>query len=302
MIKHITYNKKYINRYLFPNIDKKKDNVQISYNNLKKNINNITINEYMLSKSNEKYDKNDLESFKKKLLENPVETIKNNKELQIYPYINLNNYQQINNSKKEFKSLEIDTTKELLNKLHKRLKVKLSNLNIKQKKISKNSNSIHKKSVSTISLISKKTLESENINKDNTCKKKKIYKIPNSFLKSSLNYSLSQILTKAKNEEDKSIEERNKMINQINGINNYNFITQLKSRNKIKPVTQLKKKYIIKSDINISKNKINQKLSKQRTQIISNSKIKIYTKIFKKINPAKNNNINTIIRINSCLI
>jgi hypothetical protein len=91
----------------------------------------------MLSKSNEKYDKNDLESFKKKLLENPVETIKNNKELQIYPYINLNNYQQINNSKKEFKSLEIDTTKELLNKLHKRLKVKLSKLISNKKRFQK---------------------------------------------------------------------------------------------------------------------------------------------------------------------
>ena len=304
MIKHITYNKKYINHYFFPNVDKKKDKIQISYNNLKKSNIDITINEYLLSKSNEKCDKNEFESFKKKLIENPEDTINNNKVLQMFPYININNYQQINNSKKEFKSIETETAKELLDKLHKRLKIKLSNLNIKKNHIHNNLNLKHKKSLSTVSLISKKTLESEPVNNGYSYKKKKIfYKIPNSYLKSSLNYSLSQILSKAKNEEDKSKEERIKMINEINGINNYNYISQLKSRNKTKPRIQLKKKYIIKSYTNITKNKSPEKISKQQSQIISNSKFTIYKKFIKKINPSKNNNdINSLIKINSCLI
>ena len=181
----------------------------------------------------------------------------------MFPYININNYQQINNSKKEFKSIETETAKELLDKLHKRLKIKLSNLNIKKNHIHNNLNLKHKKSLSTVSLISKKTLESEPVNNGYSYKKKKIfYKIPNSYLKSSLNYSLSQILSKAKNEEDKSKEERIKMINEINGINNYNYISQLKSRNKTKPRIQLKKKYIIKSYTNITKNKSPEKISK----------------------------------------
>jgi hypothetical protein len=303
MIKHITYNTKYINHNFFPIVDKKKDKIHISYNNLKKTNIDIAINEYMLSKSNEKFDKNDFESFKKKLIENSKNTKKNNNILQMFPYINLNNYQQINNSQNEFKSIETETTKELLNKLHKRLKIKVSNANIKKKHINKNSNLKYKRCLSTMSLISKKTIESEYINNEHSYKKRKVfYKIPNSFLKSSLNYSLSQILSKAKNEEDKTKEERIKMINEMNGINNYDFISKLKSRNRTKPIVQLKKKHILKSDTNISKNKTPQKLSKQQNQIISNSKIKIQKKFIKKINLSKNNNINnSLIKINSSL-
>ena len=282
----LTFNKQLINHHIFPSVDAKKDKVQLGFKILKNKKMDITVNGYLLSTTNENFDKKEFESFKNEIRKDNTKVIK--KELELFPYINMKNYLNINEFDKGIKSVDIETTKELMKKFRTNLDVKLSNLNIKKKVIPKNPNLLSYKCFSASSLITKKTIDSDYKNEvEESFKKKKdlLYKIPNRYFKNNLNNSLSQVLIKAKNEEEKSREEGKKIVEELRKMNYFSFSNK-KTRNKIKPLINLRKKFKIVSDYNIDE-KIITDITKEQTQIFSEEKKISHKNLIKKINLLK---------------
>ena len=275
MNKKIVFNQKYLNQNLYPSIDKIKDKIQSSYKNLKIKKNNIILNEFIFSKSDEEFNKNEFESFKNDLIKNTNENnSEKNKEFS-FPFINTKNYNNISEFPNGIKSINIETTKILMKKLRKKLDYKLAKLNLNKKVIPKNPNLSSYKSISSKSLISFKNYETENNNKQIENSFKNNYRIPNQFFSHKLSYSLNQVLIKAKEEEDFSSEQGLKMLEDLKGIH-YFHLSRNENRNKsIKNVINLKKN--IKdssSNLNYKDNFLTEIIKPQK--VFSNKKYKTF--------------------------
>ena len=242
MTKKITFNRKYLNQNLFPSIDKTKDIIRTTYKNLTIKKNTISLNEFILSKSDEEFNKNELESFKNNLKNNTKENKTEKKQEFTFPFINIKNYNNISEFPNGIKSTNIETTKELMKKLRNKLNFKLSQLNINKKLIPKNPNLNAYKSISCKSLISIKSFDTENKNNLMENSLKKNYRIPNQFFCHKLSYSLNQVLIKAKEEEDFSTEQGLKMLEDLKGIHNFSLSRNKIRKNSTKNVMNLKKK------------------------------------------------------------
>ena len=241
MTKKITFNRKYMNQNLFPSIDKPKDRVQSSYKNLKIKKNNISLIEFILSKSDEEFNKKELESFQNNLIKNTTENNTEKKQEFSFPFINTKNYNNISEFPNGIKSTNIETTKVLMKKLRNKLDLKLAQLNINKKLIPKNPNLNAYKSVSSKSLISIKTFDTENNNNQMEISLKKNHRIPNQFFSHKLSHSLNQVLIKAKQEEDFSTEQGLKMLEDLKGIHYFSLSRNKIRKNSIKNIINLKK-------------------------------------------------------------
>ncbi len=73
----LTFNKHLINHHIFPSVEPKKNKVQLGYKNLKNKKMDITVNGYLLSTTNENFDKKEFESFKKEIRKDNAKVIKN---------------------------------------------------------------------------------------------------------------------------------------------------------------------------------------------------------------------------------
>ncbi len=82
MIYKLNFNKQLINHYIFPFVDTKKDKVQLVYKNLKNKKMNIIVNGYLLSTTNENFDKKEFKSFKKEIRKDNSKVIK--KEIELF--------------------------------------------------------------------------------------------------------------------------------------------------------------------------------------------------------------------------